>query len=216
MFLISLTLGLMLNQCCPRFGAVMAMIAHTLAVVGLIAFFEFLWFLEAWNSAHAVLGLIAIISIQRAIQKILISVFISREFKHDETNRAWWTGQWYGRGLGNHAMSQPAREYIVKIVELSLWSGDFLLGHFLLFFLSLPTIIPFADKIHATGLFWLRPSKQIRAPLYSIKQKRQRRGIVIKFTVVFYLAFIIFVALIALPVVFRTALKMNCGICKSI
>ncbi|CAE6440205.1 unnamed protein product [Rhizoctonia solani] len=216
MFLISLTLGLMLNQCCPRFGAAMAMIAHSLAVVGLIAFFEFLWFLESWSSAHAVLGLIAIISIQRAIQKILISVFISREFKHDETNRAWWTGQWYGRGLGNHAMSQPAREYIVKIVELSLWSSDFLLGHFLLFFLSLPTIIPFADKIHATGLFWLRPSKQIRAPLYSIKQKRQRRGIVIKFTIVFYIAFIIFVALIVLPVVFRTALKMNCGICKSI
>ncbi|KDN41919.1 1,3-beta-glucan synthase component FKS1, partial [Rhizoctonia solani AG-8 WAC10335] len=202
--------------CCPRFGAVMAMTAHSLAVVGLIAFFEFLWFLESWNSAHAVLGLIAIISVQRAIQKVLISVFISREFKHDETNRAWWTGQWYGRGLGNHAMSQPAREYIVKIVELSLWSSDFLLGHFLLFILSLPTIIPFADKIHATGLFWLRPSKQIHAPLYSIKQKRQRRGIVIKFTIVFYLALIIFVALIALPVIFRTALKMNCGLCKSI
>ncbi|KAG8714885.1 1,3-beta-D-glucan synthase [Ceratobasidium sp. 423] len=141
MFLFSLTLGLMLNQCCPRFGAAMAMIAHSLAVVGLIAFFEFLWFLESWNAAHAVLGLIAIISIQRAIQKILISVFIS---------------------------------------------------------------------------LWLRPSKQIRAPLYSIKQKRQRRGIVIKFTIVFYLAFIIFAALIALPVIFRTALKMNCGICKSI
>ena len=110
------------------------------------------WFLESWNASHAVLGLIAIIAIQRAIHKVLIAVFISREFKHDETNRAWWTGQWYGRGLGTHVMSQPAREYIVKIVELSLWSGDFLLGHFLLFFLSPPTIIPFADKLHATGL----------------------------------------------------------------
>lgn len=216
MFLISLFLGLMLNQCCPKFGAVMAMIAHSLAVIGMIAFFEFLWFLESWDAAHAVLGLIAIISIQRAIQKILISVFISREFKHDETNRAWWTGQWYGRGLGNHVMSQPAREYIVKIVELSLWSGDFLLGHFLLFFLSIPALIPYVDQIHATGLFWLRPSKQIRAPLYSIKQKRQRRGIVIKFTFVFYTAFIIFAALIALPVIFRTTLKTNCSICKSI
>jgi 1,3-beta-glucan synthase len=26
-------------------------------------------------------------------------------------------------------MSQPAREYIVKIIELSLWSSDLLLGH---------------------------------------------------------------------------------------
>ncbi|EUC56268.1 1,3-beta-glucan synthase [Rhizoctonia solani AG-3 Rhs1AP] len=81
-FPFSPTIGLMLNQCCPRFGAVMAMVAHSLAVVGLIAFFEFLWFLESWSSAHAVLCLIAIISTQRAIQKILISVFISREFKH--------------------------------------------------------------------------------------------------------------------------------------
>ena len=58
------------------------------------------WFLELWNVAHAVLGLIAIIFIQRALHKVLISVFLSREFKHDETNRAWWTGKWYGRGLG--------------------------------------------------------------------------------------------------------------------
>ncbi|KAG8702002.1 1,3-beta-D-glucan synthase, partial [Ceratobasidium sp. 394] len=91
LFLVSLFLGIMLNQCCPKFGAVMAMIAHALAVIGMIAFFEFLWFLESWNASHAVLGLIAIIAIQRAIHKILISVFISREFKHDETNRAWWT-----------------------------------------------------------------------------------------------------------------------------
>jgi 1,3-beta-glucan synthase len=79
-----------------------------------------------------VLGVVAIISIQRAIQKILIAVFLTRGFKHDETNRAWWTGKWYGRGLGNSAMSQPAQEFIVKVVEMSLWSSDFLLGHILL------------------------------------------------------------------------------------
>ena len=85
--------------------------------------------MELWNVAHAVLGLITIIFIQRAVNKILISVFLSREFKHDETNRAWWTGKWYGRGLGAHAFSQPAREYLVKIIELSLWTSDFLIGN---------------------------------------------------------------------------------------
>ena len=64
--------------------------------------------------------------------KIFISVFLSREFKHDEANRAWWTGvsvnaysqcstvltfcltlqRWWNRGMGGHAWSQPAREYI--------------------------------------------------------------------------------------------------------
>jgi len=36
-------------------------------------------------------------------------------------------------------------------------------------------IIPFADS---PDLVWLWPSKQIRAPLFSIKQKKLRRGIV--------------------------------------
>ena len=98
------------------------------------------------------LGMIAVIFIERAIHKILISVFLSREFKHDETNRAWWTGKWYGRGLGAHAMSQPAREFIVKVIELSLWSSDILLGHFLLFMLAIPLLVPYIDRIHATGL----------------------------------------------------------------
>ncbi|KAF8606454.1 1,3-beta-glucan synthase [Ceratobasidium sp. AG-I] len=216
LFLLSLTLGPIFNQRCAKFGTVMAMIAHILAVVGIIGFFEFFWFLESWNTSHAVLGLVAIISIQRAIHKALISIFISREFKHDETNRAWWTGQWHGRGLGTHVLSQPAREYILKIVELSLWSGDLLLGHFLLFLLSLPTIIPYADKLHSIGLFWLRPSKQIRAPLYSIKQKRQRRGIIITFTLVFAPAFAISVALIAIPIIFHDSLKPSCSVCKLI
>lgn len=107
------------------------------------------WFLETWDASHAVLGIIAVIAIQRAIHKILIAVFLSREFKHDETNRAWWTGRWYGRNLGAHVMSQPAREFVVKIIELSLWSSDLLIGHFLLFMLTPPILFPFADRLHA-------------------------------------------------------------------
>jgi len=98
-----------------------------------------------------------IVAIQRAIQKILIAVFLSREFKHDETNRAWWSGKWYGRGLGNSAISQPAREFVVKIVEMSLWSSDFLLGHILLVILTVPILIPFIDKLHSTMLCrWIK------------------------------------------------------------
>lgn len=97
------------------------------------------------------LGLIAIIAIQRSVHKIIISVFLSREFKHDESNRAWWTGKWWGNGLGAHAMSQPIREYVVKIIELGLWSSDFILGHILLFIMTPPVLIPYADRLHATS-----------------------------------------------------------------
>ena len=89
------------------------------------------WFLEIWNTSHAVLGLITILAVQRAIHKVLISVFLSREFKYDESDRAWWMGKWYGCGLGAHVLSHLAREFIIKIIELSLWSSDFLIGHFL-------------------------------------------------------------------------------------
>lgn len=170
LFMFSLFLGPLLDTKYPKFGSVMAFIAHSLGVIGLIAFFEFLvclfppktysssnslavqWFLELWNVSHAVLGLICVIFIQRAVLKVLISVFLSREFKHDETNRAWWTGKWYGRGLGSYAMSQPAREFIVKIIELSLWSSDFLTCHILLFLLTPPILIPYIDRLHSTML----------------------------------------------------------------
>jgi len=216
LFLVSLFLGPVLDPIFPIFGSVMAFIAHFLGVMGMIGFFEFLWFLELWNVSHAVLGLIAVIAIQRAIHKTLIAVFLSREFKHDETNRAWWTGRWYGRGLGAHVMSQPAREFVVKIIELSLWSSDLLLGHFLLFMLCPPILVPYIDRAHSTFLFWLRPSKQIRAPLYSIRQKTQRRWIIIKYGVIFLSVIIVFVALIAIPAIFRTSLHMQCTICTQL
>ena len=51
--------------------------------------------------------------------------------------------------------SQPAREFVVKIIELSLWSSNLFLGHFLLFMPTPPILIPFADRLHATNEFFL-------------------------------------------------------------
>lgn len=62
--------------------------------------------------------------------------------------------------------------------------------------ISLPTLIPGFNTLHAMALLWLRPSKQIRAPLYSLKQARQRRNIIARYGVLFYLNFAIFLALI--------------------
>ncbi|TFK76456.1 glycosyltransferase family 48 protein [Pluteus cervinus] len=215
LFFVSLFLGPMMASW-VKFGSVMAALAHGLSLFGLLSFFEFFWFLELWDASHAVLGVIAIVAIQRAIQKILISVFLTREYKHDETNRAWWTGVWYGRNMGNSAMSQPAREFVVKIVEMSLWSSDFLLGHLLLIILTPVTLIPFANRLHSTMLFWLRPSKQIRAPLFSTAQKRRRRWIVVKYTLVYLVVVAFLASLIVLPALFRDHITFNCQVCKSI
>jgi 1,3-beta-glucan synthase len=50
----------------------------------------------------------------------------------------------------------------------------------LLFILTPAMLIPFFDRIHSTMLFWLAPSQQIRPPIYSFRQRSQRRKIVFK------------------------------------
>ncbi|WVQ81578.1 1,3-beta-glucan synthase component FKS1 [Cryptococcus sp. DSM 104549] len=209
LFLISVFLGPCLNSYTNTFGASMAAIAHFGAVVGMVAFFEFLWFLELWDVSHAVLGMIAVISVQRCIFKILIAVFLSREFKHDETNRAWWTGVWFNRGLGAHALSQPAREFVVKTIEMGLYSADFIACHLLLFLLTPPMLIPYFDRLHATMLFWLAPSQQIRPPIYSFRQRSQRRKIVFKYTIVYVIIQAVFVALIVMPLIMKGPLGLT-------
>jgi 1,3-beta-glucan synthase len=215
LFFLSLIVGPVLDPRYPSFGSIMAAIAHISAVIGMVGSFEFLWFLEFWDASHAVLGLIAVIAIQRAVHKVLIGVFLSRELKHDETNRAWWTGRWYGRGFGAAALSQSAREFLVKIIELSLWSSDFLIGHFLLLVMTPLVLVPYIDRLHSTLLFWLRPSKQIRSPLYSTKHRKRRRWIIAKYGIIFVTMICLFVALIGLPVLFHADpnLFATCQLC---
>jgi len=69
------------------------------------------------------------------------------------------------------------------------------------------------DKAHSTMLFWLRPSKQIRAPLYSMKVRKQRRWMVIKYGIVYAAAASAFAALIVLPIIFRDLLNFTCNFC---
>ncbi|KAF9128263.1 1,3-beta-D-glucan synthase [Mortierella sp. 14UC] len=89
LFGVSIMFGPFMNMCCVNFGSIIAATAHAFSVISLIAHFEALWALKAWNMSHAVLGIIAAISVQRVVFKVLITVFLTREFKHDETNRAW-------------------------------------------------------------------------------------------------------------------------------
>ncbi|GJN87989.1 hypothetical protein Rhopal_000944-T1 [Rhodotorula paludigena] len=182
-----------------KFGSVIAGIAHVASVLGMVAFFEFLWVLERWDLSHAVLGLIATVAIQRCIFKILIACIISREYKHDEVNRAWWTGKWYGHGMGSSAFTQPAREFVVKTCEMSMFAGDFACGHFLLFLLVIPALIPGFSRLHATALLWLRPSRQIRGPVYSIKQQSMRKKIIFKYGILFACVYAFVLAAIIVP-----------------
>jgi 1,3-beta-glucan synthase len=160
-------MGPILTMCCKKFGPVLAAIAHGIAVVMLIVFFEVMFFLEGFVFTKALLGMIAATAIQRFIYKLIICLALTREFKTDTSNIAFWNGKWYS--MGWHSMSQPAREFLCKITELGMFAGDFVLGHALLFVMLPVIIIPKVDVAHSVMLFWLRP-RYVR----SLTHKQQR------------------------------------------
>jgi 1,3-beta-glucan synthase len=143
--------------------------------------------------------MIAAMAIQRFVYKLIIALALTREFKTDTSNIAFWTGKWYS--MGWHSVSQPAREFLCKITELGMFAGDFVLGHVILF-VMLPVIaIPHVDKAHSVMLFWLRPSRQIRPPIYSMKQSKLRKRRVWRYAILYFVMLVVFVALIAGPIV---------------
>ncbi|CAD6456002.1 4441a510-9398-4b3d-87ef-9a98afb76c37 [Sclerotinia trifoliorum] len=199
MFSMACCMGPLLGMCCKKFGSVLAAIAHALAVVFCLVFFEVMFFLEGFDFAKALLGMIASSAIQRFVYKLIISLALTRELKTDTSNIAFWTGKWYS--MGWHTISQPGREFLCKITELGMFAGDFVLGHLLLF-IMLPIIaIPQIDKLHSVMLFWLRPSRQIRPPIYSLKQSKLRKRRVWRFAVIYFALFVVFLALLVGPLV---------------
>jgi 1,3-beta-glucan synthase len=154
-FAMACCMGPVLSMCCKKFGSVLAAIAHGISVVMLLVFFEVMFFLEGWQLDKALLGMIAAAAIQRFIFKLIIALALTREFKSDTSNIAFWTGKWYS--MGWHSISQPAREFLCKITELGMFAGDFILGHIILFSMLPVIAIPQIDKVHSVMLFWLRP-----------------------------------------------------------
>jgi 1,3-beta-glucan synthase len=154
-FAMACCMGPLLSMCCKKFGAVLAAIAHAIAVIMMLVLFEAMFFLEGFNFARTLLGMISAIAIQRWFLKLIIALALTREFKTDSSNIAWWTGKWYN--MGWHSLSQPGREFLCKITELTMFAGDFILGHFILFVMLPVLVIPYVDKFHSVMLFWLRP-----------------------------------------------------------
>lgn len=138
-------------------------------------------------------------------------LLLTREFKNDHANTAFWTGKWYSTGLGYMAWTQPTRELTAKVIELSEFAADFVLGHVILIF-QLPVIcIPKIDKFHSIMLFWLKPSRQIRPPIYSLKQARLRKRMVRRYCSLYFLVLIIFAGCIVGPAVASAHVPKDLG-----
>ncbi|KAK4139385.1 1,3-beta-glucan synthase component-domain-containing protein [Dichotomopilus funicola] len=196
-FAMACCMGPLLSMCCKKFGSVLAAIAHAIAVIMLLVCFEILYVLEGFDFSRTLLGMITVVALQRFLLKLIVALALTREFKTDQSNIAFWTGKWYS--MGWHSISQPAREYLCKITELCMFAADFILGHIILFLMVPVILIPQVDKLHSVMLFWLRPSRQIRPPIYSMKQTKLRRRRVVRYAILYFVLFVIFLVLIVGP-----------------
>ena len=201
--------GPLFGMCCKKTGAVMAAIAHGIAIVIHLAFYVVMWVMEGFHFARMLVGLITMIYCQRLIFKCMTLFMLTREFKNDHSNVAFWTGKWYGSGLGLAAWTQPSREFCAKVIELSHFSGDFVLGHVVLFCQFPFVCIPYVDRWHSMMLFWLKPNRQMRPPIYSLKQARLRKRMIKKYSVMYYSVFAAFIALIAAPAAIGSLKTVN-------
>ncbi|CAR25971.1 ZYRO0A12518p [Zygosaccharomyces rouxii] len=203
--------GPLFKMCCKSSGSVMAGVAHGFAVIIHIVFFIVMWVLEGFNFARMLIGVVTCIQCQRLIFLFMTTFMLSREFKNDRSNTAFWTGKWYGMGFGAMAWSQPYRELCAKTVEMSEFAADFILGHVILFVHFPILLIPQIDKFHSIMLFWLKPSRQIRPPIYSLKQNRLRKRMVRKYSYLYYGVFILFAACIVGPAVASSHVSKTIG-----
>jgi len=209
LFVLSALTGPLFSLCFPSFPTLVSAVAHTLSFFNYVVFFELLWFAQNWDFKNTVLGLCVCALIQGLFFKLIITVLLTREFKHDRSNRAWWSGKWATAGLGWGIFTQPGREFLCKIVELSMFTLDFALGHLILFSQIPVLFIPYIDRWHSLLLFWLKPDRQIRPQILSPRKRRRRRMIVQFYSLVFLLILVFFIALFMVPFILNNVLHLD-------
>lgn len=192
-------IGSMFRLCYKRIGAVMATIAHGLAVIGHLVAWEVFWFLEGWNFTRTLLGVICAFSFQNLIFQTITIVFLCREEQQTDINKAWWDGSWLEAKTDNYKIILFFREFAVKIIELSLFALDFVLGHCLLYVQTPILLIPYIDRWHSIMLFWFKPTRILLLPAISKKKRRHRARIILRYAILYFFLLLLFLALVLVP-----------------
>ncbi|KAI5963564.1 GSL2 [Candida pseudojiufengensis] len=202
-FILSSILGPILTLFWKKVPSCFAAFAHTLAVINHVLFFELLWMLQNWDFARTVLGFALSTLIQCWFLQVITILFVSKEFRHDRSNRSWWSGKWATAGLGWYIITQPLREFICKLTEMSYFAGDLFAAHLILYAQFPILLLPYADKWHTLMLFWLKPGNQIRPRILSKHQKKKRRVQANLYLILFIFSIILFASIFVVPIVVR-------------
>lgn len=185
----------------PEFvSPVIAGIVHGAAVVVNLISMEGLLYMEGFNTVRTICGAICVVNMRKTLQNIFLVFFISRERQDETINSAWWLGQWRGHGLGWRILTQPWREFVVKIFENDRFANDVFIGHGLLVAMLPIMVIPYIDRWHLWMLFWLRPSRQFRSPLFSAKQRKQRFWRMLRYGILYVVVSILLLSLVLVSI----------------
>lgn len=202
LFMLSCFAGPFLSCCCIQSSGTTAALAHAFSVIIYLIDFETIWFLEGWNFTRSLAMVITAINIQNLLFKLITIFILSKEYLNNKSHLAWWSGKWYNTNIGWSIIFQPGREFIVKVIESSLFAADYILGHFLLYVQTPILFIPFIDYWHSTMLFWLRPGSFLTTTtIYSAKQRKQRLSVVRRYFLLYTINLIFFLSLLIIPLV---------------
>lgn len=216
LFLLSLFFGPLLSFYFINTSDVIAGIAHGASVIVYLISFELMWFLESWNFTRTLALLITFINFQEFIFKILTLLLLTREYRNDKLNTAWWSGNWYNTSIGWPVIFQPLREYLVKLIESSYYAGDFILGHLLLYVQIPILLIPYIDYWHSMILFWFHPRNLTSSKLlFTRKEKIKRRHTVRKYVILYLLILVMFISLLMAPLVLQGSIPNGVDLFKS-
>lgn len=197
LFTLSFVFGTLLSYCrFLTFPGLVAVLAHSMLIFISLLNFLILLYLHSGSLPRVLCGVICVLSLQRAIILTVSTIILSRELDDDVVNRVWWSGKYFSSGMGFLlTMSQLIREFPVKIIEMQVFSFDFILGHLILFAMSPILFLPFIDKLHTLILFWcfnLPSPKKILTKKKNLKLKR----LVLGYSFLFFSSMLIFAAII--------------------
>lgn len=196
-FCVSCILGPILRF--RKFALFTILLIHCLAIIIIIVTFQILSYLESWNVARTLMGIITIISLHKLLRGVVYTFIVTKELKHDRSNTAWYSGRWIGSNLGVLIITQPFRELIIKVIEMISFGYDFILCHGILLAVTPILLLPFIDKLHTLLLFWSKSSRYFRNPILSKKQMVRTRVIEFEYATLYVVVLVSLTGLITVP-----------------
>lgn len=190
----------------------MSIVASILGLINHILHFDLLWFLQEWDISKSILGFLLSIFVQGIVFKVILTIFMANEDIDIDYQRFPPSVDWKLRKRIIHSISTLSRTFIYGTTELSLFAADFMISHTILLIEFPFLLLPGIRKWHSLMLFWFNPGS--RSIVFSTKQKRKTRKVVVKYSICLLIVISFIVGSLIIPLLLEkggvTDFKKSC------